>query len=59
MDTRITDRPAFRLIGHAARVPLIHQGANPHIQAFIASLPAAEHARLKDLSDTEPRGCCR
>jgi len=56
MDTRITDRPAFRLVGHATRVPLIHHGANPHIQAFIASLPAAEHARLKQLANTEPAG---
>ena len=56
MDTRITDRPAFRLVGHATRVPLIHHGANPHIQAFIASLPVAEHARLKQLSNTEPAG---
>ena len=56
MDTRITDRPAFRLIGHAARVPLVHRGANPAIQAHIAALPASEHARLKDLSDTEPAG---
>ncbi|MDL5350154.1 AraC family transcriptional regulator [Microbacterium sp. zg-YB36] len=56
MDTRITDRPAFRLIGHAARVPLIHQGVNPDIQAHIASLPAAEHDRLKGLSDAEPAG---
>lgn len=56
MDTRITDRPDFRLIGHAARVPLIHEGINPHIQAHIASLPDHEHARLKDLSNTEPAG---
>lgn len=56
MDTRITDRPAFRLIGHSARVPLIHEGANPHIQAHIAALPAAEHARLKALSNAEPPG---
>ena len=56
MDTRITDRPAFRLVGHTARVPLIHRGANPHIQAHIASLPAAEHARLKELSNTDPAG---
>ncbi|MBM7831965.1 AraC family transcriptional regulator [Agromyces cerinus] len=56
MDTRISDRPAFRLVGHSARVPLIHEGANPHIQAFIASLPPAEHVRLKGLSDTEPAG---
>ncbi len=56
MDARITDRPAFRLVGHAARVPLIYRGENPHIQAHIASLPAGEHARLKALSDTEPAG---
>jgi AraC family transcriptional regulator len=56
MDTRITDLPAFRLVGHAARVPLIHEGVNPHIQAHIASLPPAEHQRLKELSDTEPAG---
>lgn len=56
MDTRIADRPAFRLVGHSTRVPLIHLGANPHIQSFIASLPVAEHARLKALSDTNPAG---
>ena len=26
MDARITNRPSFRLIGHAIRVPLIHHG---------------------------------
>lgn len=56
MDTRISDRPAFRLVGHAARVPLVHQGANPHIQAHIASIPMEEHARLKGLGDTDPAG---
>ena len=56
MDTRITDRPAFRLVGHSARVPLIHNGPNPRIQAHIASLPESEHPRLKALSDTEPAG---
>jgi AraC family transcriptional regulator len=56
MDTRISDRPAFRLVGHTARVPLIHHGVNPHIQAHIASLSAAEHTRLKALGDTEPAG---
>ena len=56
MDTRITERPAFRLVGHTARVPLIHEGLNPHIQQLIASLPASEHERLKALGDTEPAG---
>jgi len=56
MDARIADRPSFRLVGHSARVPLIHQGVNPHIQAHIASLPEAEHGRLKELGDAEPAG---
>ncbi|WP_105565451.1 AraC family transcriptional regulator [Microbacterium halophytorum] len=56
MDARIIERPAFRLVGHAARVPLIHEGINPHIQQHIASLPVEEHGRLKALSTTEPRG---
>ena len=56
MDARIIERPAFRLIGHAARVPLIHRGVNPHILQHIASLPAGEHERLKALGNTDPRG---
>ncbi len=56
MDTRLAHRPAFRLVGHATRVPLQHEGINPHIQAHIASLPATEHARLKALGDTDPAG---
>ena len=56
MHTRITDRPSFRLVGRATRVPLIHEGSNPHIQSFIGSLPMEEHARLKSLSSTEPSG---
>ena len=56
MDVRIADRPGFRLVGHAARVPLIHQGINPHIQQHVAALPGEEHQRLKGLGDTEPAG---
>ncbi|MGI5212554.1 AraC family transcriptional regulator [Plantactinospora sp. CA-290183] len=56
MDTRIVDRPVFRLVGHAARVPLVHQGINPHIQQHITALPPQEHLRLKGLGDTEPGG---
>ncbi|MGC5054438.1 GyrI-like domain-containing protein [Micromonospora sp. DT48] len=56
MDTRIVDHPAFRLVGHAARVPLIHQGINPYIRQHIAALPAEEHLRLKALGNAEPSG---
>lgn len=56
MDNRIIQRPAFRLVGHAARVPLIHEGTNAAIQEHISSLAPAEHARLKELSNAEPVG---
>ena len=56
MDARIIERSAFRLVGHAARVPLIHRGVNPHIQQHIAAIPAAEHERLKQLNSTLPAG---
>lgn len=56
MDVRLTSRPAFRLVGHAARVPLQHRGVNPAIQQHVASLDPQEHVRLKALGDGEPRG---
>jgi AraC family transcriptional regulator len=56
MHVRITDRPAFRLVGHATRVPLIHEGINPAIQAHVAAIPVSEHLRLKELSNTTPSG---
>jgi AraC family transcriptional regulator len=56
MDTRIVERPAFRLVGHAVRVPLVHEGVNPHIQEHVTSIQAEEHARLKSLGNAEPSG---
>lgn len=56
MDARIVTHSAFRLIGHAARVPLIYEGVNPHIKRHIESLPPNEHGRLKQLSNTRPAG---
>lgn len=56
MDTRITTLPAVRLVGHAARVPLIHSGENPHIAAHVAGVAPEDSARLKELNDTEPSG---
>ena len=56
MHVRITDEPAFQLVGHATRVPLIHAGVNPHIQSHIASIPMAEHLRLKGLNNASPTG---
>ena len=56
MDVRIVSLPALRLVGHAARVPLVHRGVNPAIQQHVMSIPPREHARLKALGDAEPRG---
>jgi AraC family transcriptional regulator len=56
MDVTITTAPELVLIGHAVEVPLIHEGVNPHIQAHVSSITAEENARLKSLSDAEPRG---
>lgn len=56
MTARISERPAFKLVGHATRVPLIHEGTNSHIQQHIASLSATEHSRLKEMSNMEPAG---
>ena len=56
MDVRIVTRPAFRLAGHAARVPLVHHGVNTAIQQHVTSLAPQEHVRLKALGDAEPHG---
>jgi AraC family transcriptional regulator len=56
MDTRIVDLPAVRLVGHARRVPLVHDGVNAAIAEHVASIPVEETARLKSFNDTEPWG---
>ena len=56
MDTRITSLPAVRLVGRAARVPLVHEGVNPHIAEHVAGIGNEEVQRLLGLNDVEPRG---
>jgi len=56
MDTRITDLPTVRLVGHAKRVPLVHEGVNPFIAEHVAAIPVEETLQLKTLNDTEPSG---
>ena len=55
MDTRIVERPTFRLIGHAARVPLIHSGPNPMIMEFVGSIPIETTVALKQRHDVARR----
>ncbi|MGC4894668.1 AraC family transcriptional regulator [Micromonospora sp. DT31] len=56
MDYRIVTKDAFRLAGLKARVPLVHEGMNPHIVAFIRGIDPAAVRRIEALSDQEPRG---
>jgi AraC family transcriptional regulator len=56
MRYRLVESPAFRLVGRRARLPLVYEGVNPHVQAFQRSIPVEESLALKALSDVEPRG---
>lgn len=56
MKHRIEDKPAFRLIGLKARVPLVHEGPNQAIIDFQRSLDPADTQRLLKLADLEPAG---
>lgn len=56
MRHRIVDKEPFTIAGRKRTVPLIHEGVNPHITEFIASLPADVHDRVKGLSDQDPAG---
>ncbi|MGV9807157.1 AraC family transcriptional regulator [Micromonospora chersina] len=56
MDYRIVTKDAFQLAGVKARVPLVHEGMNPHIVAFIRGLDPETVRRIEALSDQEPRG---
>ncbi|WP_340560360.1 AraC family transcriptional regulator [Streptomyces sp. GSL17-111] len=56
MRYRIVEKDAFTVVGGKARVPLVHEGVNPAIAAFIRGLGAATIDRIEALSDTEPHG---
>ncbi|MFF3754935.1 effector binding domain-containing protein [Streptomyces sp. NPDC002018] len=56
MRYRVVEKPAFRVVGRKARVPLVHEGMNPAIAAFVRSIGKETLRRLEELSDQEPRG---
>ena len=43
-------------MGRKARVPLVHEGMNPAIVAFIRSIEPETLQRIEALSDQEPQG---
>ncbi|MEU2679099.1 AraC family transcriptional regulator [Streptomyces sp. NPDC007107] len=56
MRYRIVDKDAFRVAGRKARVPLVHEGANPAIADFIRSIAPDTLRRIAALADQEPAG---
>ncbi|MFF8771160.1 GyrI-like domain-containing protein [Kitasatospora sp. NPDC015120] len=56
MEYRVVERQAFRIVGRRARVPLVHEGVNPAIAAFVKGLGREETDRIASLSDQEPAG---
>ncbi|MEU8957687.1 AraC family transcriptional regulator [Streptomyces sp. NPDC048518] len=56
MRHRVVDKPAFTVVGHKARVPLVHAGPNQAIIDFVRGIPREDVDRLEKLSDQEPRG---
>ncbi|WP_329492343.1 AraC family transcriptional regulator [Kitasatospora sp. NBC_01246] len=56
MEYRIVEKPGFRVVGRRARVPLVHEGVNPAIAAFIRGIAPEVVDRITALSDQEPDG---
>ncbi|MCA6096344.1 AraC family transcriptional regulator [Streptomyces sp. SCA3-4] len=56
MRYRIVEKEAFRVVGRGTRVPLVHEGVNPHIAAFIRSIDQETVQRMAALGDQEPSG---
>ncbi|MFF7444604.1 MULTISPECIES: GyrI-like domain-containing protein [unclassified Streptomyces] len=56
MRYRIVEKDEFRVVGRKARVPLVHEGMNPALVAFIRGIDQETLRRLEGLADQEPRG---
>ncbi|MEU0935859.1 AraC family transcriptional regulator [Embleya sp. NPDC005971] len=56
MRYRIVHKNAFHVVGKKARVPLVHEGVNPAIAAFVQGIDRETTDRIKTLSDQDPDG---
>ncbi|WP_327707335.1 AraC family transcriptional regulator [Streptomyces decoyicus] len=56
MQYKVVEKDEFRVVGRKARVPLVHEGVNPAIAAFIRGIGQETLQRLESLSDQEPEG---
>jgi len=56
MRYRVVEKEGFHVVGKKARVPLVHEGMNPAIVAFVRSIEPETLQRIEGLSDQEPQG---
>ncbi|WP_410768463.1 GyrI-like domain-containing protein [Fontibacillus sp. BL9] len=56
MNYRVVEKDAFRIVGIMERVPIVFEGANPHITSMWERLNEEKIGRLKQLSNVEPFG---
>ncbi|WP_328787534.1 AraC family transcriptional regulator [Streptomyces sp. NBC_00273] len=56
MEYKVVEKDEFRVVGRKARVPLVHEGPNPAIAAFIREIGQETLRRIESLSDQEPEG---
>jgi AraC family transcriptional regulator len=56
MRYRVVEKEQFRVVGKKARVPLVHEGMNPAIVAFVRSIGQETLQRMEGLSDQDPQG---
>ncbi|MDQ0943092.1 AraC family transcriptional regulator [Streptomyces sp. V1I1] len=56
MRYRVVEKEEFRVVGRKARVPLVHEGVNPAIAAFIRDIGQETLQRIQSLSDQVPEG---
>lgn len=56
MRYRIVDKEQFNIVGKKTRVPIVYEGMNPAIVAFVKSIGAETIQRMEELSDQEPSG---
>ncbi|MFE7612836.1 AraC family transcriptional regulator [Streptomyces celluloflavus] len=56
MRYRTVEKEEFHVVGKRARVPLVHEGVNPAIAAFIQGIGQETLRRIEALSDQEPEG---
>lgn len=56
MHVRMEHPPPLRLVGRSARLPLVHEGPNAELVAFVASIPTEDTIALKAHNDVAPHG---